>query len=121
MHFHVTVLTRLLRHPICSFRQWIGRDMPASSDNRLHLKYEPDYDLLSVWIGTPTVADTVEVEPGISVRVANSGEVIGIEVVDAAARLQKDPATLENPKFARAILRKYGTVALSELHPSHAR
>ncbi|CAN5426012.1 hypothetical protein BH23ACI1_BH23ACI1_27500 [soil metagenome] len=87
-----------------------------SPDDRLSLNYEPEHDLLSVWVGTSVLADSVEVEPGVCVRVSNDGTVVGLQVVDAAARLHKDARTLESPTYARQLLR-----ALNELDPSHAR
>jgi uncharacterized protein YuzE len=41
-----------------------------------------------VWVGAPVVADSVEVEPGVCVRVSDDGRIIGVEVVDAGARLK---------------------------------
>ena len=120
MHFPMTILARFLRHPVCSVREWMGAPMDISED-RLNLRYEAEYDLLSVWLGGSALAESVEVEPGVCVRLADDGRVIGLEVVDAAARLHQDVHTLESRPYARALMAKYGRIALSELHPSHAR
>jgi len=90
------------------------------ADSGLRLKYEREYDLLSVWLGAPRVVETVEVEPGVCVRVSE-GHVVGVEVVDAAARLHKDPIVLETPAYARLLMEEYGRIAINELNPSHAR
>jgi uncharacterized protein YuzE len=90
-------------------------------EDHLNLRYEADHDLLSVWLGGPALAESVEVEPGVCVRVSDEGQVIGLEVIDAAARLHKDARTLESRSFAKALMVKYGRLALSELYPSHAR
>lgn len=93
----------------------------AQAPTNLRLKYEPEHDLLSIWVGKPQLGDTVEVEPGVCVRLSPSGSVIGVEVVDAAARLDEDPATLLNPTFAQRLVDRYGRLALNELRLSHAR
>jgi hypothetical protein len=115
----VNSLAQFVRHPICSVKHWLEGDM-TTPDAGLRLKYEREYDLLSVWLGNPRDVDTVEVEPGVCVRVAG-GEVVGVEVVDAAARLHKEPGVLETPAYARVLLEQYGRIALNELHPSLAR
>jgi uncharacterized protein YuzE len=121
MHF-VASLARVIRHPICSIRYWMTRDLYAHTPAPdLRLKYEREHDLLSVWVGAPQLSDTVEVEPGVCVRVSPSWEVIGVEVVDAAARLNQDAATLQDPAFAQKLLDRYGRAALTELRVSHAR
>jgi uncharacterized protein YuzE len=79
----------------------------------LRLKYEREHDLLSVWVGAPVVADSVEVEPGVCVRVSDDGRIIGVEVVDAGARLKRDATVLENPTYAQSLLDKYGAMALN--------
>ena len=93
-----------------------GMEIP---EDRLHIKYEPEHDLLSVWLDDFARADAVEVEPGVCVRVSDEGAVIGLEIVDAAARLQKDAQTLESRPYAVELLRKYGRKALSDL--AHAQ
>jgi uncharacterized protein YuzE len=118
MHFPMTTLARFFRHPICLMWEWMGAPMEISED-RLNLRYEADHDLLSVWLGAPALADAVEVEPGVCVRVSENGAVIGLEVVDAAARLKKDASTLQSRTYAKALMRKYGRIALTEL--AHAR
>lgn len=90
-------------------------------DDRLNLRYEAEHDLLSVWVGGSALADSVEVEPGVCVRVSDDGRVVGLEVVDASARLHRDVRTLQSRAFAKTLMMKYGRIALSELYPSHAR
>jgi uncharacterized protein YuzE len=86
-----------------------------TDNSAIRLKYEREYDLLSVWVGAPQIADQVEVEPGVCVRVSERGAVVGVEVVDAAARLATDAATLETPAYAQRLLDKYGRIALNEI------
>jgi uncharacterized protein YuzE len=91
-------------------RAWLGDHMNTQG---LRLKYEREHDLLSVWVGAPVVADSVEVEPGVCVRVSDDGRIIGVEVVDAGARLKRDATVLENPTYAQSLLDKYGAMALN--------
>jgi uncharacterized protein YuzE len=85
--------------------------------------YQPDVDLLFAWIGEPQVAENVEVETGIYVRVIPATkQVVGIEVVDCAERFQTDPATID-AKFAEALIGRFTKPALERLaeinpHPS---
>lgn len=79
----------------------------------LRLKYEPDFDLLSVWVGQPQIVDNIEVEPGICVRVSRDHQrVVGVEIVDAAARLEKDATAFKSQSYAQRLLNKYGQMAL---------
>lgn len=112
----VNYLASLIRHPICSVFGWKVTQMDDSTSVRL--KYERDHDLLSVWLRQvdPRHIDTVEVEPGVCVRLDEEGRVVGVEVVDAAARLQKDASTLENKAFAIALVRSYGRRVLAGQH-----
>ena len=83
-------------------------------DGGIRLKYEPEYDLLSVWLGSPEPADNVEVEPGFCIRVSRSSHrVVGLEVVSAAARFQKDKRVVGTPAFARSLIERYGPMALA--------
>jgi uncharacterized protein YuzE len=80
----------------------------------LRLKYEPDYDLLSAWLGTPQVADSVEVEPGLLVRISReTGKVVGLEIVDVAARFDVDPSRVREESFVQGLLRNYASKALA--------
>ncbi|HWW87261.1 MAG TPA: DUF2283 domain-containing protein [Vicinamibacterales bacterium] len=121
MHF-VNIFTRLIRQPFCSVFGWFGVTMNKKTVeiDGLRLKYEPEYDLLSVWLGAPQVADNVEVEPGISVRISrDQHQVVGVEIVDAAARLHRDASSLTNQAYVRGLLDKYGPLALNELSHAH--
>ena len=93
----------------------------SNDSSTLRLKYEREYDLLSVWIGAPRPVETVEVETGVCVRVDAKGQVVGLEVVDAAARLGKDPSVFENAAFVRGLMDRYGRTALSAFSPAPAR
>lgn len=87
--------------------------MTDSGSGGLTLKYEAEYDLLSVWVGAPQVADSVEVEPGLCVRVSRADhKVVGLEVVDAAARFNKDASVVRSQAFAQKLLNDYGRLAL---------
>jgi hypothetical protein len=89
---------------------------PSSSDTPVRLKYEPQYDLLSAWIGAPQEADNVEIEPGLVIRISRaSGRVVGLEVADVSARFSKDRATVQSPAFVRSLLDRYSKAAL-EVH-----
>jgi hypothetical protein len=84
----------------------------SAGDSGIRLRYEAEYDHLSVWVGEPTIADNVEVEPGLCVRVSRMDHsVVGLEVIDAAYRFHKDPETLRNPSFVLGLLRQYGPLA----------
>lgn len=116
------LFTRLVRQPICSVRDWMGAPMATTTrDSGIRLRYEREYDHLSVWVGAPTVADNVEVEPGVCVRVSRADRsVVGLEVIDAGHRFHKDQATLENPAYARTLLQQYGPRAIAPFRPSLA-
>lgn len=74
--------------------------------------YQPDVDLLFAWIGEPQAARNVEVEDGIYVRVnPETREVVGIEVVDCAARFHQDPAAVDM-RFAERLLEQYRQAAI---------
>lgn len=86
----------------------------VKNDDRLRLKYEPEYDLLSAWIGAPRVADVVEVEPGFCIRISrDTHQVIGLEVMGAAARFKKNASAIQNHTFVRSLLERYGRAALA--------
>lgn len=86
----------------------------------MRLKYEPEYDLLSVWVGDPQPVDQIEVEPGVYVRVSRAGhEAVGLEVLEAASKFHRDEATLGSPAFARQLLAKYGPKATTAFHPAY--
>ena len=64
--------------------------MPQKSQHAVGFRcdYQPDVDLLYAWVGEPVVAENVEVEPGIYVRVSpTSRQVVGIEAVLAPRAL----------------------------------
>lgn len=68
------------------------------SDQSVRLKYEPEYDLLSIWLGAPQPVDQVEVEPGVYVRVSRASHApVGLEVIEALARLQTDSTAMAPP------------------------
>lgn len=78
----------------------------------VRLKYEPEYDLLSVWLGDPQPLDQVEVESGVYVRVSRESHLaVGLEILEAGARFHKDEEGIRNPAFARTLLEKYGPKA----------
>lgn len=112
-----------LRQPICSVKGWMGIPVHEATDDRtIRLRYEAEYDHLTVWVGGPQVADQIEVESGIYVRVSrDDGRVVGLEVIDAATKLHKDANTLQNPSYARTLLQDYGPRALTDLRPFLAR
>ena len=85
-----------------------------SDSGGLQLKYEQEYDLLSVWVGGPQVADSVEVEPGLCVRFSRDDHrVVGLEIVDAAARFHTNASVLRTQAFAQSLLERYGHAAYS--------
>jgi uncharacterized protein YuzE len=78
--------------------------------------YQPDVDLLFAWIGDPQAAENVEVEDGIYVRVnRDTREVVGIEVLDCAARFHQDPDAVDM-RFAEQLLEQYRQAALDEFN-----
>ena len=81
----------------------------------LRFDYQPDTDLLFAWIGQPQPAENVEVEPGIYVRVIPATkEIVGIEVIDCAARFQRDPANIDGA-FAKLLIDAFTKSALEQL------
>lgn len=81
---------------------------PHPVDDDLSLKYEAQYDLLSVWLGGARPVDNVEIEPGVYLRISRAdGHVVGLEMLEAAARLHKHPNSLKNPSFAKNLIAKY--------------
>jgi uncharacterized protein YuzE len=80
--------------------------------DRLHVEYQPQVDLLFVWIGEPQKARNIEVEPGVYVRVSDEKRVVGIEILDCAVRFHRSPESIDR-QFAEAKLREYAPVALA--------
>jgi uncharacterized protein YuzE len=75
---------------------------------QLHSDYDPEADLLVARFGAPVEADTVVVDGDVAVRVSReTGQPVGIEVVDCAAKFRKDPSAI-TVAFARELLARYG-------------
>ena len=57
----------------------------------MKIEYDPMRDLLYLWFGTPgeTAARTETVSPGVHADFNRDGQIIGIEVLDAAAVLHQ--------------------------------
>ncbi len=78
------------------------------SQNQLHAEYDAEADLLLARFGAPAEADTVVVDGDVAVRLSReTGQPIGIEVVDCAAKFRKDASAI-TPAFARELLARYG-------------
>lgn len=78
--------------------------------------YQKDVDLLYAWIGDPEAAQNVEVEEGIYVRVSpRTRRVVGIEVLDCAARFHQDPSAVDE-RFAESLIERYKDAALEEFN-----
>lgn len=78
----------------------------------IHFDYQPEIDLLFAWIGEPQRAENVEVEPGVYIRVEPSQRrVVGIEVIDCAARFRREPATID-ATFAKTLIDVFSKPAL---------
>ncbi|MDO8681844.1 MAG: hypothetical protein Q7R30_25320 [Acidobacteriota bacterium] len=78
------------------------------AQNQLHAEYDPKADLLLARFGAPAEADTVVIEGDVAVRLSReTGQPIGIEVVDCAAKFRKDPSAI-TAAFARELLASYG-------------
>jgi uncharacterized protein YuzE len=74
-------------------------------ESQLHVHYDPATDLLMAHFGAPVEADTIVIDDDVAVRLSRAtGQPIGIEVVDCAAKFGK-PVT---PAFARELLARYG-------------
>lgn len=85
----------------------------------IHCDYQPDVDLLFAWIGEPRAADNIEVEEGIYVRVEpETRAVVGIEVLDCAARFNLDPSSVDM-QFAERLIEQYREPALVEFDRTH--
>src|SRR5580700_5911030 len=83
----------------------------------IQLDYQADVDLLFASIGLPEPARNVEVAPGVYVRVAPAGDrVLGIEILDCAARFHVDPSTVDQA-FVEQKLREFGHLALAKAQP----
>lgn len=110
----VRTFARFVRQQICSVLHVFGAEpMQTQPSNRaVRLEYEPEYDLLYVWVGPSEPADTVEVEPGVCVRLSRQDHrVIGLEILSAARRFNKDQRTVQTPAFAQSLLDRYGPLA----------
>jgi uncharacterized protein YuzE len=82
----------------------------------IHCDYQPDVDLLFAWIGEPKAAENIEVDEGIFVRVdPDTRTVVGIEVLDCAARFRKPPAAVDT-QFAERLIEQYRQAALDEFN-----
>lgn len=53
------------------------------------IKYYPKDDVLYVMLQAGEEARSVEIEPGVTAELNKSGELIGIEILDASVYLQK--------------------------------
>lgn len=74
-------------------------------DHQLHVEYDHEADLLLARFGAPAEADTVVIDGDVAVRLSReTGQPIGIEVVDCAAKFRK----AVTPAFARELLAHYG-------------
>jgi hypothetical protein len=101
--------------PLGLVRRFLG-GMKAMPADDFHVNYQPQVDLLFAWVGEPQQARNVEVEPGVYVRVAaESSQVIGIEILDCAARFDVPPESI-NRAFVKAKMDEYAAPALSRLH-----
>jgi len=124
--YFVHLLAQLVRHPVCSVRHWLGGDMTQPvprSPSDFRLKYEPEYDLLTVWLGKSAHAECVKVERGVYVTVDRStNAVLGLEILEASARLGTSAENLRNPNFVATLVAKYGrAAATSDLRPAFSR
>jgi hypothetical protein len=78
----------------------------------LQFDYQTDTDLLFAWTGAPERALNVEVEPGLYVRVTpDRDRVLGIEVLDCAARFGLDPAMIDSA-CVQGLLERFTSEAL---------
>ena len=94
-------------------RKWTGLGARRSE---LYTNYDSDADFLLARFGTPTEADTVVADGDVAVRLSReTGEPVGIEVVDCAAKFQMDPSTI-TAAFARELLARYGWKARTILN-----
>lgn len=82
------------------------------SEDTLHVDYQPQVDLLFAWRGHPRKARNVEVEPGVYVRISDEKRVVGIEILDCAARFDRTPESIDS-SFVEAKLKEYTPAALA--------
>ena len=100
--------------PLGLVRRIFGGVMKPAADE-VHVDYQVCVDLLFAWVGEPQQAQNVEVEPGVYVRVnAQSKQVIGIEILDCAARFDVPPESITR-EFVRAKMDQYAAPALARL------
>jgi hypothetical protein len=86
----------------------------------IHQDYQPDADLFFAWIGESRRAESVEVEPGIYVRVEpESRQVVSVEILDCAARFGLTAGPTEG--FGEQMLQRYRDAALESFAASHDR
>ena len=79
--------------------------------HQLHTEYDAEVDLLLARFGSPAEADTVVIDEDVAVRLSReTGQPIGIAVVDCAAKFQKAPSAI-TAAFARELLARYGREA----------
>jgi uncharacterized protein YuzE len=92
-------------------RRILGMGTHAAEET-LRFDYQPEGDLLFAWLGEPQAAKNIEVEPGVYVRVAETKRVIGIEILDCAARYDVSPKAI-TAAFVEDKIRKYSQPALA--------
>lgn len=103
-------LTRPVRQ-FFSRLPWCAPRSAPSGRNSLVYRYDATTDLLMARFGSPVDADSVEIEPGITVRLhRGTNDPVGIEIVDCASRFGRPPSAI-NAAYARELLARYGVEA----------
>jgi len=57
------------------------------------ITYDPEADALYIWLREVKLADSVDIEPGVTVDLDAHGHIAGIEVLDASRRLTPEELT----------------------------
>ena len=119
----MTLPLRMLHHFVTTpFRRLFHTRLQCTGDGTtFFLKYDRDADLLLARFGTPDEADSISVEPDVTVRISRAtNQPVGIEVVDCAAKFHKAPSAITEA-FARELLARYGREAIIRLQRAAAR
>ncbi len=67
------------------------------------IRYSPSVDALAIHIREAAVDDSEEVEPGIMLDYDKEGKVIGIEILDFAARVRESAEVGESSTLVEAL------------------
>lgn len=70
--------------------------------NKKIVNYDPEADVLSLYIGKGSEEEFVEIAPNISVELNKNGKVIGLEILNASKVLKPTLKPLQSRSLVRA-------------------